>query len=145
MIEYAKNYSVGRGTDTPFELIGADWINGVDLAAYLNRRWIPGVRFYPVRFTPAASNFAGKEVGGVRFVITDREAFSALRLGMELNVAIEKMYPGRIDWRGSSKLIGSRKAIDGILGGADPRMLTEQLNEDAAVFLERRKAYMLYQ
>lgn len=56
MLEYAKNYSVGRGTDAPFEQVGADWINGPQLAAYLNHRMVPGVRFYPTRFTPAASN-----------------------------------------------------------------------------------------
>ena len=59
MIEYARNYSVGRGTDAPFEQIGADWIKGPELAAALNQRWIPGVRVYPTRFTPAASHRCG--------------------------------------------------------------------------------------
>ena len=67
LLEAAKNYSVGRGTDAPFEQIGADFISGRELAAYLNRRQIPGVRVYPTRFTPADSNFKGVRIEGVRF------------------------------------------------------------------------------
>ena len=55
MLEYSTNYSVGRGTDAPFEMIGADFIRGTELAAYLNQRWIPGVRFYAVRFRRPSS------------------------------------------------------------------------------------------
>ena len=77
MLEYSAAYSVGRGTDAPFEQIGAEWIKGRELAAYLNRRLVPGVRFYATRFQPASSALAGVNVEGVRFVITDREAFSA--------------------------------------------------------------------
>src|SRR5580704_6540146 len=75
LLEASPNYSVGRGTDAPFEQIGADWIRGRALAAFLNGRFIPGVRVYPTRFTPASSNFAGRSIEGVRFAITDRNAF----------------------------------------------------------------------
>jgi uncharacterized protein YbbC (DUF1343 family) len=145
MIEYAKNYSVGRGTGSPFEQIGAEWIQGADLAAYLNRRWIPGVRTYAVRFTPSSSNLAGKEIEGVRFVVTDREVFSALRLGLELSAALEKLYPGKIDWNGSRRLIGSAKTIEGIRTGTDPRSLEERLMEDVRPFLEKRRRHLLYE
>jgi uncharacterized protein YbbC (DUF1343 family) len=145
MIEYARNYSVGRGTGTPFEQIGADWINGRELASYLNQRWIPGIRVYPVRFTPTASNFSGRQIEGVRFVITDREIFSTLRLGLEIAAALEKLYPGKIDWAGSRRLIGSQEALDGIRAGTDPRTLEGRLNEALAPFLEKRKSYLLYQ
>ena len=73
MLEYSKNLSVGRGTDAPFEQIGADFIGGRELAAYLNGRQIPGVRVYPTSFTPTESNFKGVRIEGVRFVITNRE------------------------------------------------------------------------
>jgi uncharacterized protein YbbC (DUF1343 family) len=145
MIEYARNYSVGRGTDAPFEQIGADWINGRELAAALNRRWVPGVRFYPTRFTPSASNFAGKQIEGVRLMITDRELYSALRLGLEIGAALEKLYPGKIDWNGSMRLIGSRQAVEGIRSGMDPRSLEEQLNLEVKAFAEKRKAYLIYE
>ncbi len=98
MIEYAKNYSVGRGTDTPFEQIGADWIRGVELAQFLNARSIPGVRVYATRFQPESSNFKGKPVEGVRFVVTNRELFSSVRLGLEIAYALQKLYPGKIDF-----------------------------------------------
>jgi uncharacterized protein YbbC (DUF1343 family) len=66
------NISVGRGTDTPFEQVGAPWIDGRRLAEVLNARAIPGIRVYPVRFTPVASKFAGEACSGVFFVVTDR-------------------------------------------------------------------------
>jgi len=72
LIESSRNYSVGRGTDTPFEIIGADFIRGRELAAYLDSRYIPGVRFYATRFQPKASNFAGKTIEGVRITVTNR-------------------------------------------------------------------------
>jgi uncharacterized protein YbbC (DUF1343 family)/CubicO group peptidase (beta-lactamase class C family) len=144
MIEYSRNYSVGRGTDAPFEQIGADWINGHDLAMTLNQRWIPGVRVYPTRFTPSASYFAGKPIEGVRFVVTDREIFSSLRLGLEIAAALEKLYPGKIDWEGSRRLIGSQEALKGIKEGTDPRTLEGQLSHAMGDFLEKRKGYLLY-
>ena len=77
-IEYT-NISVGRGTDTPFEHIGAPWIDGVQLADALNARSIPGVRFYPVRFTPASSKYANEECQGVFIIVTDRVAMRPTR------------------------------------------------------------------
>ncbi|HEY3439398.1 MAG TPA: exo-beta-N-acetylmuramidase NamZ domain-containing protein [Paludibaculum sp.] len=144
MIEYAKNYSVGRGTDAPFEQIGADWIHGATLAAYLNKRMVPGVRFYPTRFTPNASNLNGKSVEGVRFVVVDRESFSSLRLGLELAVALEKLYPGKIDFQGSRRLIGSAAAVEAIMKAEDPRNLEPRLQESIQPFLDTRAKYLLY-
>lgn len=145
MIEYAKNYSVGRGTDAPFQQVGADWIHGATLAAYLNKRMVPGVRFYPTRFTPTASVFQGKTIEGVRFVIVDRESFSSLRLGLELAVALEKLYPGKIDFAGSKRLIGSADAVDSIRKAEDPRNLEPRLQESIQSFLDTRAKYLLYQ
>lgn len=144
MIEYAKNYSVGRGTNAPFEQIGADWIHGATLAAYLNKRMVPGVRFYPTRFTPNASNLNGRSIEGVRFVIVDRESFSSLRLGLELAVALEKLYPGKIDFQGSRRLIGSVAAVQAIMKAEDPRNLEPRLQETIQPFLDTRAKYLLY-
>ncbi len=99
MLEAVKNYSVGRGTDAPFEQIGADWIDGQALATYLNSRFIPGVRVYPTKFRPTSSNFEGVEVDGIRFVITDREAFDSTRLGIELAVSITEALPRKNRFR----------------------------------------------
>ncbi|HEU4785962.1 MAG TPA: exo-beta-N-acetylmuramidase NamZ domain-containing protein, partial [Gemmatimonadaceae bacterium] len=78
------NISVGRGTDTPFEQIGAPWIDGVRLAAELNARHIAGIRFYPVTFTPTASNYANETCQGVFMVVTDRAALRPVRVGLEI-------------------------------------------------------------
>jgi uncharacterized protein YbbC (DUF1343 family) len=144
MAEYAKNYSVGRGTETPFEVIGADWISGPALATYLNKRMVPGIRFYGVEFKPSSSNFAGKLISGVRMVVTDREGFSSLRLGLEIAAALEKLYPGKIDWEANTRLIGNSDAIDGIRRGVDPRILEPRLQEAAARFAAQRAQYLLY-
>jgi uncharacterized protein YbbC (DUF1343 family) len=144
MLEYSTNYSVGRGTDAPFEQVGADWIRGPELAAYLNRRLIPGVRVYPVRFTPAASNFSGTEIEGIRFVITDRDAFDSVRLGLELSAALEKLYPGKIALETNKRLIGSRAAIQALTAQQDPRTIVQDQENSLRSFLERRGKYLLY-
>jgi uncharacterized protein YbbC (DUF1343 family) len=144
MLESSKNYSVGRGTDSPFEQIGADWIRARELAAYLNARRIPGVRIYPTRFTPSASNLAGQELEGVRFVLTGRDQFSASRLGLELAAALLKLYPGKINLETNSRLIGSRSTIESLLKGTDPRLILEAEQEKTAGFLKRRQKYLLY-
>jgi len=91
------NLSVGRGTDTPFELVGAPWLDGQKLAAYLNGRALAGVRFVPARFTPRASVFKDVECGGVNIVVTDRAVFRPVRAGLEIAVALRRLYPQ--DWK----------------------------------------------
>lgn len=144
MLEYARNYSVGRGTPAPFEQIGADWIDGRRLAAHLNRRMVPGVRFYPARFTPNDSNFKAKTIEGVRFVVVDREGFSSLRLGLELAAALHKLYPGKLDFEANYRLIGNRGVLQAILDGEDPRTLEPKIQETVRDFLALRSRYLLY-
>lgn len=145
MIEYSRNWSVGRGTDAPFEQAGAGWVNGRELAAYLNQRSIPGVHVYPVSFTPSASNLQGKKVEGIRFVILDRQRFSPVQLGTELAAALHKLYPGKIDFKVNLPLIGNAKSVDGLEQGLDPRAIEAAWQEDLRAFLEIRKRYLLYQ
>lgn len=144
MIEYARNYSVGRGTDAPFEHVGAAFIDGPQLANYLNMRRIPGVRVYPTRLTPSSSNLKGQRVDGVRFVITDRESFGATRLGLEVAAAIQKLYPGKLDLAASLKLIANEATLKMMQAGEDPRVIQDQQAEELAAFLERRAKYLLY-
>jgi uncharacterized protein YbbC (DUF1343 family) len=144
MLEYARNYSVGRGTDSPFEQVGAEFIRGPELAAYLNRRVIPGVRTYPTRFTPDSSNLKGKTVDGVRFVVTNREAFDSVRLGLEVAVALQKLYPGKLDFAVSKRLIGSDAVIQSITAGEDPRQIQEKMRDSMELFLKMREKYLLY-
>jgi len=144
MLEYSRNYSVGRGTDSPFEHIGADWINGPQLANYLNSRRIPGVRFYPTRFEPQSSNLSGRQLEGVRVVITHRDSMSCLRLGLEIAGALFKLYPGRLQLDMNGRLIGSRSVMSSLDRSADPRLITEQEGEKTDAFLRIRSKYLLY-
>ena len=136
MLEYSKNYSVGRGTDAPFEQIGADFIHGPELAAYLNRRRIPGVRVYATRLPTGE---------GVRFVMTDRDNFDSARLGLEIAAALEKLYPGKIDFDVDKKLIGSAEVIRELAAGDDPRDIQQRMADSVAAFLKLREKYLLYQ
>jgi uncharacterized protein YbbC (DUF1343 family) len=144
MLEASPNYSVGRGTDAPFEQVGADWIRGRELAAFLNARSIPGVRVYPTRFTPASSNFAGRNIEGVRFVITDRNAFDSTRLGLELGYALEKLYPGKIPWDANRFLIGNHEVIGAGKGNVDARTTLQKIEDSLAAFVKRRESFLLY-
>ncbi len=144
MLEASKNYSVGRGTDAPFEQIGAEWIRARELAAYLNARFIPGVRAYPTRFRPSASVFAGNTVEGVRFVITDRESFSSERLGLEVAAALLKLYPLLINLEENRFLIGSAETIKSLAAGDDPEDIQSRGRARIDQFLEQRTKYLLY-
>jgi uncharacterized protein YbbC (DUF1343 family)/CubicO group peptidase (beta-lactamase class C family) len=144
LLEYSPNYSVGRGTDAPFEQVGADWIRGAELAVYLNRRFIPGVRVYPTQFCPTASRFAGQCIEGVRFVITDRESFNSSRLGLELAAALLRLYPGKLDLGRNARLIGNRAVLEALAKGEDPRRILEEQQDALQDFLGRRDAYLLY-
>jgi len=144
MMEASKNYSVGRGTGAPFEQIGAAWIRGQELTAHLNGRYIPGVRFYPTRFQPNSSNFAGTAIEGVRFVVTDREAFDGQRLGLEIAAAIRELYPGAISLAENRKLIGSSETISALESGEDPRQIQLRGEDRLVEFLKIREKYLLY-
>ena len=92
MIE-GTNISVGRGTDTPFEIVGAPWIDALQLASYLNEREIDGVRFVPVSFTPDSSIYANQRCGGVNIVVTARDSLDAPELGLEIAAALKQLFP----------------------------------------------------
>ncbi|HKP35611.1 MAG TPA: exo-beta-N-acetylmuramidase NamZ domain-containing protein [Pyrinomonadaceae bacterium] len=91
------NLSVGRGTDTPFEVVGAPWLDGPKLASYLNARKIPGVRFVPIRFTPKASVFKNEDCGGINIVITDRVRLQSVAMGIEVAAALRHLYAA--EWK----------------------------------------------
>jgi uncharacterized protein YbbC (DUF1343 family) len=135
LLEASRGYSVGRGTDAPFEQIGADFIGGRELAAYLNRRGIPGVRVYPTRVGA---------VEGVRFVIVNRELLDSTRLGLEVAAAIQKLYPGKIDFSLDKLLIGSAEAVRHLQAGDDPRSIQQGFQDAVAAFVRMRQPYLLY-
>ncbi len=144
MLEGLSNYSVGRGTDTPFEIIGAEGIDGQALAQYLNHRGIPGVRFYPVERTPAASRFVNRRIQGVQMLVTDREAVDASEVGVEIAGALMKLFPGRFDLSQTARLIGHDQTMTALAAGEDPRNIRESWREAESRFRELRKKYLLY-
>jgi uncharacterized protein YbbC (DUF1343 family)/CubicO group peptidase (beta-lactamase class C family) len=144
LMESSRNWSLGRGTDAPFEQVGADFVNGRELATYLNKRLLPGVRAYPTSFTPTESNFRGTRIQGVRFELTNRELFDATRLGLELAAAVQALYPGKIDFSLSKRLIGSDDVIRRLTAGEDPRLIQQSYQEALEAFVTRREPYLLY-
>jgi len=138
------NVSVGRGTDTPFELLGAPWIKGRELAAYLNARGIAGVRFVPVTFTPTASNYAGQKCEGVNLVLTERNALDAPELGIELAAGLKKLYPADYKMERITELLVNQAAYDGLVAGKDPRRIAQDWQEELEKFEVVRKKYLIY-
>jgi uncharacterized protein YbbC (DUF1343 family)/CubicO group peptidase (beta-lactamase class C family) len=138
------NVSVGRGTDTPFELLGAPWMKSRELAAYLNGRGIAGVRFVPVTFTPTASNYSGQKCEGVNVILTERNALDAPELGIELAAALQKLYPADFKIERMTQLLVSQAAYDGLLAGRDPRRIAQDWQEDLDKFQLVRQKYLIY-
>jgi uncharacterized protein YbbC (DUF1343 family)/CubicO group peptidase (beta-lactamase class C family) len=138
------NVSVGRGTDTPFELLGAPWIKNRELSTYLNARGIAGVRFVPVTFTPTASNYAAQKCEGVNLVLTDRNALDAPELGIELATALRKLYPADFKLERITELLVNQAAYDGLLAGEDPQRIAQDWQEQLQKFESVRKKYLIY-
>jgi uncharacterized protein YbbC (DUF1343 family) len=138
------NLSVGRGTDTPFEHVGAPWIDAVALAARLNARHIPGVRFYPESFTPSTSTFANQRCHGVFIVVTDRDALRPVRVGVEIASAIESLFPGQLDLDKAGSLFGSADGLAQLNAGADPATLAAAWADVDARWRALARPYLLY-
>ncbi|MFI5112386.1 MAG: serine hydrolase [Terriglobales bacterium] len=139
------NVSVGRGTDTPFEVVGAPWIKAKEFADYLNGRGIQGVRFVPINFTPAAGQkFGGQRIGGVNIVLLDRNTLDAPELGVELASALHKLYPNEFDMRQMILLVNDPRVMIAIAAGADPRNIADDWREELERFEQVRKKYLLY-
>jgi uncharacterized protein YbbC (DUF1343 family)/CubicO group peptidase (beta-lactamase class C family) len=144
LLESAPGFSEGRGTDAPFEQIGAAFIRGGELADYLNSRAIPGVRARATAFTPAESVSKGVRIEGVRFEITDRDQLDSTRLGLELAAALQKLHPGKMDFAACARLIGSDDVVRRLTAGEDPRLIVETFRDSLQAFEKLRQQYLLY-
>lgn len=139
------NLSVGRGTDTPFEWIGAPWLDGRAAAAYLNARNIPGVRFIPVQFTPGQTYpFHGQLCNGVEFIVTDRDALDSPELGLEVASALYKLFPQTFQIDKIDQLLLNQGAVQALKAGEDPRNVTQSNRNALEEFKKRRAAALLY-
>jgi uncharacterized protein YbbC (DUF1343 family) len=138
------NVSVGRGTDTPFQVIGAPWISGREFAQYLNQRLIPGVRFIPITFTPSSSTNSGQVCLGVNMVITERNSLDAPELGIELASALHKFYPDQFKMDRMPQLLVEQASFEAIQRGDDPRRIADSWRDALDQFQTIRKKYLLY-
>jgi uncharacterized protein YbbC (DUF1343 family) len=142
-IEYS-NVSVGRGTDQPFEQIGAPWIDGRAVAAALNERRLPGVRFYPVSFTPTASKYAKEACHGVFVVVTNRTTLQPVRMGLEIAAALWRLHGDRYQMETTYRLVGSRQALERVKAGEDPAVVAATWAAAEARWRQLRAKYLLY-
>lgn len=143
MIE-GTNISVGRGTDTPFEVVGAPWIKETELAQYLNARRLPGVRFVPISFTPGESRYAGELCHGVYIIVTNRDRLDSPELGIEVASALDALYPRQWDSTAMHGLAGSADVVAKIRAGEDPRRIEADWQDSLQAFEQERARALLY-
>ncbi len=139
------NISVGRGTDTPFELVGAPWIDDAELASELSALKLPGIRFTPIRYTPNASVHADQECGGVRFTITDRERCRPIDIGFAIAAALHRLYPEHYNLAEKFNVLlqhpASLKRVD---SGDSFEAVEQGWRTELEKFGERRQSFLLY-
>lgn len=139
------NISVGRGTDTPFERIGAPWIDARRLAQYLTARRIPGVSFVPVEFTPTGQYpYTGQLCQGIEMFVLDRARLNSPELGVEVAAALLKLFPDNYDVSRMDSLILNEATVQQIQHGADPRAISASWQPALPAYEQRRQKYLLY-
>jgi uncharacterized protein YbbC (DUF1343 family) len=140
----ATNLSVGRGTDTPFEVVGAPWIDGDGLAAALNRRGLAGVTFSGVRFTPTADVYARVSCGGVRMTVTDRDAIRPVTVALALAGELRERHRAEFKPESIQNLLVNRSTMWAFLRGEPLARLLAWADMDRSSFLNRRASYLIY-
>jgi uncharacterized protein YbbC (DUF1343 family) len=140
----AGGVTVGRGTDTPFELFGAPWMAAADVAAELNRRAISGARFTTTLFTPSDGLYAGQYCQGVSISITDRVSFQSMRMGIEIADTLHRMYPKQFQLEKIMFLLGSQTTLDRLERGDAAKDIVDGWAPDLDKFRTMRQKYVIY-
>ena len=143
VFEYT-NISVGRGTNTPFELVGAPWINEQDLADAINAAKPAGVKVLPIKFTPTESKFKGEECRGISIMITDLEKFRPFEFGLTVMHELHKLYPRTWETQRLLKLLGNRKSYQQLVDGEDVATMLKTIEKDLEAFRARKKEFEIY-
>jgi uncharacterized protein YbbC (DUF1343 family) len=139
------NISVGRGTDTPFEQLGAPWIDAPALAAALNASGLAGVRFYPVSFTPAAgAKLGGQVCHGVFLIVTDRDRLRPVRVGLQIAATLSRLHGAQFKLEDAAYLFGSKSMLEKIRAGEDSAAIAASWAQDEAAWRLMRAKYLLY-
>jgi uncharacterized protein YbbC (DUF1343 family) len=149
----AVNLSEGRGTDHPFEYVGAPWLDHRRATTLLNALGLPGVVFEPVGFTPEQKPYhgrppelAGESVHGIRLRVTDRDAFQPYRAGIAMLWAVHRLHPDRLVWNDAvlDRLTATPRLKSMIVGGRTPREIVASWQSEVQAFERRRAPYLLY-
>lgn len=140
----STNLSVGRGTDTPFEIFGAPWINATRLTRTLQKRKLPGLKIIPAHFTPSDNHYRGKRCHGVRVELTDRSRLRTVAAGLEMARAVARLYPGRFQLDKLVGMTGSEAVVKAIQRGDSVARILENEQEALRNFLQIRQRYLLY-
>jgi uncharacterized protein YbbC (DUF1343 family) len=143
LLEFCK-ISVGRGTDTPFEIIGAPYIDDLHLAQVMNAKKLCGITFLPIRFTPDASKFHGQECGGINLVITDRKKFNAFATGLQITSVLNELYPKKFDLDKVNILLGHPIILKEVQDAQPMKKILERVDDDEEKFRKRRREFLLY-
>jgi uncharacterized protein YbbC (DUF1343 family) len=138
------NISVGRGTDRPFELFGAPWLDGRRLAESLAHARLPGVRFVPTRFTPRSSTHAGKECGGVQIFLDDWRQFQPMPVGITIACSLRQLYPAEWQVKRYGALLNHPATLEALERGDTPEQIMKLWQPDLERFRDVRKNYLLY-
>lgn len=138
------NVSVGRGTDTPFEVVGAPWIHGRELASQMNEQQLTGVVFIPVEFTPSTSKFEKELCSGINIAITDRRVFEPVAVGLALASTLRRIYPDAWQTKSLNRLLGNDATMKLLLRDCTPLELANAVNDGLGDFLKRRDAFLIY-
>jgi uncharacterized protein YbbC (DUF1343 family) len=140
----ASNLATGRGTDTPFERVGAPWIDPTEFARALDDLGLPGVRFVPIRFTPTARQYAGQECGGVYLAVTDWARFDPIDLGIGMATVLRAKYRERWNPEGFLRMLADRDSYRDLLDGKDYRAIRAGWEPELAEFRKVRSRYLSY-
>jgi uncharacterized protein YbbC (DUF1343 family) len=145
-IEILQNsgVSVGRGTQAPFEVFGAPWMHGDEVATALNERHLPGLRFASKDFIPIGGPHSGARCGGVSILVTDRFTARSMRLGLEIAEILQKLYPKEFDTDKLVGLLGNADTVQQIKDGVAPEKIVATWSDALSAFDQVRRKYFLY-
>ena len=138
------NLSVGRGTETPFEIGGAPWINAQEFAAALRLYDLPGVIFVPRDFQPNASKFAGERCHGLELIVTHRDRFEPVRTGLAVALTLRKLYPEKWDRSNLNRLLGDAQTLAAIESAMPLNQVMQMHAAELREFESRSRAYLIY-
>ena len=136
--------SVGRGTEAPFEVFGAPWMNGGDVASALNAKHLPGLKFVAQLLIPVSGLYAGQRCGGVSIKIGEKSAVRSIRMGLEIAAVLKKLYPDKVDLAKTITLLGNAATVEELRIGAPPEKIVADWKDDLAAYEKTRRKYILY-